>query len=323
MKILLFSSPYQYYLENLIPLSKFLKKQGHTVYASYCLKDNEEFSMLDDNKVEYSRKFLNDILKVDMVILVQSWWGRDNLIAKKCNTDGIPFYIVDHAPPIIKYTQADGTKSHLYRGNPLGPEKYFSYGPNTVKIMRDVGYKGKNIVVGSSRVEQMIANITKKKEGYVLFDTSNKMEDKKIVSKFLKFVKHNEDKQFIIREHSRSPQYFRKALQFPNVKLGNVKHEYSLFEYSDFIFSFPSSAMIVPALLDKNIYSIYDEHFCLEARRFYKQYQDCIIRLGDDKKIDVDFTSFVSDNILYNSNESTEERIYSEISKDLKRKGLI
>ena len=284
MKIFLYSSPYLYYVENLIPLAQYFIEQGHEVYGSYRLSDTgDEYSMLDNDKSKNSKVFLKGKLDVDVVILTQPWWYRDNLIAKYCNDKGIKFYIVDHAPPMIKYTQKDGKKSHLYRSDGLGARCYFAYGQATSDIMKQVGYKGNIYISGSSRIEKMILEQQDNKKGSVVFDTSNRIEDNKLLNKFIEFSQNHKDEQFFIHEHSRSPNVYRKALKYDNVSLIKNISESRLFEYSKFIYTFPSSAMLVPALLNKKMYSLYDEHFCLEAREYHKKYEQCIFSINENK----------------------------------------
>lgn len=301
MKVLLYSSPYQYYADNLIPLAKYFEEHGHDVYGSYRLSiDGDEILMLDSEK----------ITKPDVIILTQTWWYQDAEIAKSCK---IPLYVIDHAPPMMRFTQPDGKKSHLYRRDNLN-QHYISWGQTTIDIMKQVGYRGINKVLGSPRVEEVLSNIKQNKDGYVLFDTSNRMEDKSLVNGFVKFVKQHPDRQFIIQEHSRSPHYFREALRYSNVQLNTCLTEKELFEYSDFIFTFPSSAMIIPALQSKRIYGLYDKHFCLEAQTYFKKYEDCIFNLKEQGCIP-NFKRFINSNILYKREESANERIYKYITE--------
>lgn len=301
MKILLYSSPYQYYVDNLIPLAQYFEHQGHQVYGSYKLSiDGEEIPMLDTEK----------ITKPDVILLTQTWWYRDAEIAKNCK---VPLYVIDHAPPMMRFTQPDGKKSHLYRKDNLR-QHYISWGQTTVDIMKEVGYRGRNKVLGSSRVESVLDSITESREGYVLFDTSSRMEDDELVAGFVKFVKQHPDQQFIIQEHSRSSGCYRVALEYPNVKLNNDLKEHQLFAYSNFIFTFPSSAMIIPALQNKRIFGLYEKHFCLEARNYFKKYKDCIFNLKEQDVIP-NFKQFINSNILYKREESANQRIYKYITE--------
>lgn len=314
MRILFYSSPYTYYNENLEPLARYFTKLGHKVFSSFDLGSNEldSFTL---NTAKYSADFLNKKLKVDTVVLTQCWWGTDQLIAKECNIRKIKFYIIEHGAPMVRYTQSNGKKSHLYRASSLNAHRYFSYGKAGVDIMKSVGYSGKNLPIGSSKIENMLNKIKTKKKGTVLFDTSNKMDDPKLVDKFLDFVKNNTEQNFIIREHSRSPNFYRKALKYPNVVLDKGLQEHELYEYENFIFSFPSSAMLVPALLNKSISTLYDNHFCLEARAYHIKYAKYIPKLGvlSNQK----YHKFIIDNLHYNKDESATERIYKEIINSL------
>ena len=108
MKVFLYSSPYQYYADNLIPLAKYLKSQSVEVYGSFRLSENGlEMNMLCPTEfVNYSNRFLqNKLTEIDVVILTQPWWYMDCEIAAYCRKHKIMFYIVDHAPPMMRYTE--------------------------------------------------------------------------------------------------------------------------------------------------------------------------------------------------------------------------
>lgn len=309
MIIFLYSSPYYYYAENLISLAKYFKKMGHEVYGSYKLSiDGQELSMLDNTVVNYSEKYLKNKIIPDKVILTQTWWYQDAKIAKKAKEK---LYVIDHAPPMMRFTQPDGKKSHLYRKDNIR-QKYISWGKNTVNLMKEVGYDGINKVLGSSRLEYYLENIKNQKDGYVLFDTSERMEDESLIKLFLEFVKNNKEKQFIIQEHSRSSKKYRIAEKFDNVYFNKKMKEFELFEYNNFIFTFPSSAMLIPAIQNKNIYALYENHFCLEAREYFNKYNNCIFNLQTNN-MNFDFRKFISNNILYKEEQSANERIYKYI----------
>lgn len=310
MRFFLYSSPYQYYADNLIPLAKYLTENGHEVFASYRLSETgPEISMLDGMNVDYSTKFLKNQLHVNKVILVQTWWYTDQLIAIKTRKKNLDLYVIDHAPPMMRFKQPDGRLSHIYRGDDIG-QHYISWGQVTKDIMKQAGYKGKNVVLGSSRTESVLNNICKNKKGFVLYDTSARMEDKNLLSGFMKFVKNHSDDTFIIQEHSRSSKIYREVLCYNNVKLNNNLKEHELFEYSDFIFTFPSSAMLVPALKNKMMYALYDKHFCEAARNYYKQHKECIFTIKESGQ--PNYKNFIDSNILY-KDESANQRIYKYI----------
>jgi hypothetical protein len=322
MKVLLFTSPYQYYADNLIPLAKYLKTKGVDVDASYQLSpddSNLEFDMLSNQKSLVSTNFLKNEKKYDVIILTQPWWYQEVNIVDLSKRLKIPFVIVDHAPPMIRYTRRDGAMSHLYRKDLRGAHTFFAYGIETVNIMRKLGSKVNMQVVGSSRIDEMVnlAKVEKNNAGYVVFDTSNKMEDKSTVKKFLDFLKNNKNDTFIIREHSRSPKYFRKACSFLNVSIRNDLSEFELYNYSNFIYSFPSSAMIVPALLKKKIFTLYKEHECLEARRYNIKYSNIFpdLNASINQKEEFNYNTFLANNILYREDQSTNERIYKYLIK--------
>ncbi len=310
MIFFLYSSPYLYYKDNLVSLAEFLKNQGHEVYASYRLSiDGDEYSMLTEDIVSYSKDFLNNKIKPDYVILTQCWWYADQEISKLAREKNISVLIVDHAPPMIRYIEKNGKKSHQYRKNLMNAQNFYAYGQNTIDIMKKVGCKESMLAVGSARIDSMMKLIKNKKQGYVIFDTSARMEDHTILKSIEKFIQKNPDKEFIIREHSRSSKIYGK-LKYSNVSISN-ESEYLSYEYSDFIFTFPSSAMLIPALLNKNIYAVYKNHYCVEAQEFYKKYKKTFVELGQSKL--KDYSEFITNNIVYKRNEETNQRIYRSL----------
>jgi hypothetical protein len=74
--------------------------------------------------------------------------------------------------------------------------------------------------------------------------------------------------------------------------------------------------MLIPALLNKNIFALYDDHFCVEARKFYKKYSDNITDLNSSQV--QNHQMFLSKNLLYSKKESTEQRILNHILREIK-----
>lgn len=284
MRLLFYSSPYQYYWDNLEPLVSFAKIRGHEVYYKKSLKEESSLSKIYplNNKKEktYSVKDLILNKKIDAVVLTQPWWYADRAIADLCVKNRVKFYIVDHAPPIIKYSERNGKKSHIYRSRLMGSSAFFAYGQETKKIMQERGCKEKIVVTGSPRIEAMEKkyrelskrNPQKDFKSCVVFDTSHRMEDERMVDIFREKIKRLDgDWRLFVREHSRSPKFFSKNIEGISVIEGP---EEQVIHFADLVmFSFPSSAMILPAIVGKPISPLYEDHFSEDARRFYRKFR--------------------------------------------------
>lgn len=321
MKVLFYSSPYLYYAENLIPVARLFQKYGHKVYASANtnLKDlNQETDILSNQAVTYSKDFLSGNLESDIVILTQPWWYRDQEIAAKCVKSKIPFYIIDHAPPMISYSEANGKSSHLYRANLNGARAFFAYGEETKKIMRAKGCKEHIVPIGSPRIHYYLRNIVQdnnESKNILLFDTSHRMEDLKILKIYEKLKKELTDYNILIREHSRSTH------KFSNKNL-SLDPEYIAVAKSDIcIFTFPSSAMLLPALLNKKIISLYSNHFSKDAREYAVKYRNEFLNYPDMSFKEIlskqaNYSLFIQEN-LSNIHKSPAEEIMKYILKDI------
>lgn len=308
MRIFMFSSPYQYYADNLIPLAKKYRELGHDVIASYRLSDSgQEFDMITGEKVKYVEKFLAGGERYDLVFLTQTWWYDDLLISKFCKRNKIKYFVLEHATPMMQYTQKDGTKSHLYRAHDSGAKCYFSFGPKNIEVMKKIGYQGVNLAIGSPRIEGMINEAPmEEEEGTVIFDTSERMEDQNTINIVENYIRKNPTRKFIIRPHSRSSGLYNEIGLSSNIKVFTGP-EKDLLKYNKFIYTFPSSSMLAPALLGKNIYSAYYQHYCKEARDFHTKYADTIPMLG--KESEKNYNKFIEDHLVYSEEQSTVDRI--------------
>jgi hypothetical protein len=298
MKILFYSSPYQYYLENLTPLVEAAKERGHKVYTRFALKEEKNIrKLLPDGEETHTIHDLIEKRMVDAVVLVQPWWYADKEVAGACNKYNVPFYIVDHAPPMMPYTEASGKKSHLYRARLYNARAFFAYGAATKQVMRKRGCKEKIVVTGSPRVEAMLERykgFEQKKDfkAFVLYDTSHRMEDKSLIKEVNKLRKDlGADWQIFIKRHARSPDNFRKISG-----IGSLEGpEEQIVFFADMVgFTFPSSAMILPAIVDKDMVALYDKHYCTEAVGYFRKYQEAIPnRKG--KRVST-YKEFITDN---------------------------
>lgn len=259
-KAFFYSSPYQYYADNLIPLAKYFREKGWATEEIYRL-DNKKFDGSD---------ILKRIKKSDVVFLVQSWWYFDAEIAAYCVKYKVPFYIVDHAPIVIKYIDRAGKKSHLYRANLCGAQAIFVAGESTKRVMREVGCKEKVHIVGSTRFDEMSSLYKRnEKKNFVLFDTSAKMEDKSCLEVIRKFAEEHQDEyHFVLREHSRSSKLYREL----GFELDHSPEIESLNSAAACGFTFPSSAMAIPLEKGMPIAMFYAEHFSEDVMAYRKRY---------------------------------------------------
>lgn len=313
MKILMYSSPYRYYYENIEPLAEHAEERGHTVYKRFSLVAEKNIKKITVDSGEN----IHDLIanrKIDCVVLVQPWWYGDKEIAGACNKYKVPFYIVDHAPPMMTYTEENGKKSHLYRANLFNARAFFAYGEATKHVMRKRGCKEKIVITGSPRIEAMLRSykILKKEKdfkSFILYDTSHRMEDESLIKEFNRLRKQlGEDWNFFVKRHSRSPDYFSKI---PGVGTLEGPEEQIVYFADAVGFTFPSSAMIFPALVNKDMYALYRKHSCREARGYCLKYIDSIPIRGGIRK--ADYGEFIKDN--YHTAGSPTEEILKYIEK--------
>ena len=330
MRLLFYSSPYEYYADNLRPLVRKAMEAGDDVFGSYSLELTDKLDKIKE--IPYTNEsqtpmadFLNGKIKVDAVVITQPWWYADKMIAEKAKSKKIPFYIVDHAPPMFRYTEANGKKSHQYRRNLNGTKAFFAYGKETISIMKGVGCRDKMVAMGSPRIEDMISRVEayEKEENIVIFDTSHRMEDKnvaKMTAKLAEDLAGRHNKKIYLREHSRSPKMVRKALS--NFKLVNDWDEAEVSARSGiFLFTLPSSAMLLPASLDKHIIGTYGNHFSAAAKVYsHRHREDIFIFKGKMNGVEKyiksypSYGKFLSNNLKrYNERNSASNAILSYI----------
>lgn len=328
MRILFYSSPYDYYFQNLEPVAKLAIEQGHEVFWASSEQHTEDIKKAKikyhHGEKDFINKFLDKKLKVHCVILTQPWWYIDRKIAERCNKLNIPFYIIDHAPPMIAYTEKENRLSHLYRKSLNGAKAFFAYGQKTKEIMELRGCTEKIVPIGSPRINDLESRSKQYKNESkiaVIYDTSNRMEDQSMVTEFLKIKKSlSNDWQFLIRQHSRSPGFFNELTkQHDNIKISDKKEEELAGIASLGIFTFPSSAMILLAKKNVPMLALYHNHFCSEAREYAQLYRK-IISLSPDFNIkNSDYSRFLRENLFdYENNHQSAHKILKFIVKDLK-----
>lgn len=273
------------------------------------------------------KDFLSGKLRVDAVVLVQPWWYADRLLAAHCVKHKVPFFIVDHAPPMFRYTESNGKKSHQYRKNLCGAETFFAYGKVTEKIMRGVGAKSSITVSGSPRIEDAAdrVSIYEPDAGIVIYDTSHRMEDSRVsalTAKLAMDLQNRTGKQIYLREHSRSPQKVRGCLK--SYILANKMDEAELVAKTDLVLTtLPSSALLLPALFNRHIIGTYGIHECAEVRHYAKIYeQDIFIFRGKMKDVEnflksnPNYSKFLGQNLKRHSRGlSSADYILSEIRR--------
>ena len=311
MKIFCYTSPYEYYLDNIIPLIFAAKKRGHSVKASFSKEHTHILSKCNEipiaSKDRVLKAFFRKAYRPDVVILTQSWWYVDKEIARFCIKNGINFYIVDHAAPMTRFVEKNGKKSHLYRANTNGASAFFAYGRETQKIMSGVGCRDKVVVSGSPRIENQL-EIAKKNcnnNKIVIYDTSHRMECEVAVKNSIKIAKtlsssYNLD--IFVRQHSRSPGLVAKKIGTNRV----IDSEIEAAADSEFcIFTFPSSSMILPALLEKKLIAAYDVHYSGSIRKYYKKYMNEIFN-HNNYAGNIQYNNFIKSNLKIPKDGSAE-----------------
>lgn len=315
MNLLFYSSPYKYYMENLIPLAEYAEERGHKVYQKFSLSEEKNIRTVSPDGEDRTIHDLLATREIDAAVLVQPWWYLDKEIAGACNKYRIPFYIVDHAPPMMTYTEENGKKSHLYRANLLGAKAFFAYGNATKQVMRKRGCRENIVITGSPRIERMEENYKalsqdKDFKAFVLYDTSHRMEDKSLIKEVNRLRKDlGPEWEFFVKRHSRSPKVFDKI---PGIGTLDGPEEQIVY-FADMVgFTFPSSAMLLPALVGKDMLALYGKHFCKEAGVYYKKYHESIPRRIGNKK--TDYREFIADN--YCTKGSPKDIIIRYIEKN-------
>ncbi len=342
MKIFLYSSPYKYYRDNLLPLGKRFQELGHDVYMSHSYKKDSSLKNLVETidihgataSSGYVKKFLKGDFNPDVVILTQAWWFLEDSIVKMCNQRNIPFYILDHAAPILAYSEKSGKKSHLYRNNTCGAKSHIVWGSNSYQIMKDRGCKSKMHILGSPRVEDFIfkksdkkIKAVRKKYGdkiAVIYNTNDKMKNKdakfnfKKVGLFLKSIGYT----VIIKPHVRSTYNQKKLKDF--VVFKDKRLEEQLIHASDLmLFTYPSSVMIFGAVAHKPIISLYGDHWCDSARFFSSKYSDIFLDLKSVNQIipyvnqNNSYDYFIDENLKFSKKEKSVDRIIKFIINDI------
>jgi hypothetical protein len=311
MNVFMYSSPYQYYVDNLLPIYFDAIASGHKAYGAYRLSEAGHVFSFDGGENNYLKLFYNRELKVDAVILVQAWWYEELEIIKFCKKNKIPFYIVDHAAPMFTFAEPSGKKSHMYRADCNGARIFFAYGQATVDVMRKRGSTANIKIVGSPRVELDVKRINSTNPGAAIFDTSARMDDKNIAKSFSEFFKEKED--VVIRKHSRSAGNY-DYLVGDKIKI-SANDEFEDLKRQELYFSFPSSAMITAALAGRDFYALYKNHWSQHTRNYFAEYKDAIPAPGQRRK---SIYSYIVYNILYNQ-EKASTRILDQISYDIKK----
>lgn len=291
-----FSSPHLYYMENLSPISYYLEKNGHNVYQSFystrsTSPEHQEYVVRGGSN-NLLKKFFEEKIKVDAVILTQCWWLYERKIVSECAKRNIPYFIVEHAPQMLLYDK----KRARYRSSIRGAKAHYMWGTLSKKIMIKSGCSD-NLPIGGSPRLDLINNIgnsnyIKKKYGkkiISLYTTSNVMSPDYLplqLENIQKWAGLN-DYSVVIKKHPRFS--INKALS-SSIDKNIVK----VFEETDFesnihlinasnivAFSFPGSMMIPAAVLGKKIVSLYGKSSNPEVKKYANSYQASIFNYID------------------------------------------
>ncbi len=341
MKVFLYSSPYRYYKNNLLPLAKRFEELGHDVYMSHSykktslIKDSAEVIDIAGKESQDGliKNFLLNNFKPDVIILTQAWWFLEDKIVKKCKQSGIPFYLLDHAAPVTKYSEKSGGKSHLYRNNLRGARAHIVWGRESIDIMKGRGCKEPMFALGSPRVEEFLKKHNSKKilslrKKYgdniaVFYDTNNKMFDKGVNNKleeaafFLKKAGYS----VLLKPHARSNIRGSKLENIVIFKDKRLEDEL-IHASSVMLFTFPSSVMIFGAMAKKPIVCLYGDHWSSDAKKFSKRYSSIFLKPSSINEIipyinqKTNYREFINKNLVFSKNKSACDRIINFIIDD-------
>jgi hypothetical protein len=271
--------------------------------------------------------FFQNKKKYDFIILTQAWWYMERKIINHCKKNSIPFYIVDHAPIMSVYNDPFDKKSHLYRSNLNGAKAFFAYGKCTEDIMRQRGCRERIVSIGSPRFEHLVRkiNVKKSKENLaIIYDTSARMDDLNVIN-LIKNIQKVSDINFYVKEHSRSKHNYNFIYKKNLNKYINQENEIHLLEKSKFCFyTFPSSTMIVAAMVGVHMVSGYNNHFDDSIKKYSKKYKDIIFEYNNnylklEKFLDTkpDYSNFIKYNLEVDKIPA-EENIINYILGDFK-----
>lgn len=271
MNVMLFCSPWEYYLENLTPIAEYLISIGHSVNMSYFLsrkKDIKAKEVILHSTFNGSiyKKFINGDYQPDAVILTQCWWEFEREVVNKCNERNIPFFLLEHAPQMVLYNK----RTSKYRGDLKGAVHHFMWGDASKSIMQSINPKMSLPVVGSPRMDEAFKKSEMNKkylDSVVFYTTSSTYSSKDIFEKISKISDKCSDigKRLVIKMHPRFNISLKSNIQLKNYinsqnieLIGNIKTRESfdimMSSYAH-IYDFPSSLMCASAYYKKPMYS--------------------------------------------------------------------
>jgi len=320
MNIMLFCSPWQYYLENLKPISEHLIRIGHSVNMSYFLsrKNNikaKEIILHSTFDGSIYKKFINGDYKPDAVILTQCWWEFEREVVSKCNERNIPFFLLEHAPQMVLYNK----RASRYRGDVKGAIHHFMWGETSRSIMQSMNHKMSLPVVGSPRMDEAFrkSEINKKySDSVVFYTTSSPYSSKDIFEKIYEVNNKcfNLGKRLVIKMHPRFNLSLKSNARLKNYidsekieVIGNIKTKKSfdimMSSYAH-IYDFPSSLMCASAYYEKPIYSSFYNSEISPISIYSKSFQN-IKDLGKSDTINYS-KNFLEKNLKINNFNSSK-----------------
>lgn len=326
MNILLFCSPHYYYVDNLKPLAKSFSIDHNVFFSSINIEKTEKVHVNNIGRELSIYDFLNKKVNFDFVILTQSWWLLDKVVANFCKNNNIPFYIVEHAPQMLWY------KNVPYRSSLNGARAHFMWGKNSAKIMRKCGCKSDLPIVGAPRLEPLLhseKNNYNSSERFAIYTTSQAMMPDNFLKKFIliqKYCENNNIKLFL-KNHVKFDintikRYLNKDITRVYKNINTKKDIEFISSLNKLFFCFPSSVMIPSLYLKKDCYSLYGDHKNKYIANYSNKYKSILpvvnYNLKDAfnaKKDSKARDNWINNNLLYkeSSFELIKKHIYGDI----------
>ena len=326
LNVFLFSSPWKYYMENIMPLADVFSNMGHKVVMSYFLnrvnKDSNEIFHIKQNIGGY-QDMVSGKYTPDLVILTQPWWEYEKNIVKICKEKSIPFFVLEHSPQMLIYNQ----KASNYRKNIMGAKAHIMWGEESFNIMKKLGANAELPILGSPRIEWALKKSKDvNKENLVVIYTTSWVYTSDNFFENIKNVHMMTKKKGWKLEIQAHPRFHKNNEAFRYISENKIPFHQNtstidsihLMKRSKInIYDFPSSVMPISCLFQNDIYCTYSNSNIKEIREYSKSHNSFI---KDLSKLDIKYknenlhekNNFLKKNLSIDKKDSSK-RIYEYI----------
>lgn len=330
LNIFLFSSPWKYYMENLMPVADEFSSRGHAVVMSYYLnrtnKNSKEIFHIKQNIGGY-KELMSGAYTPDVVILTQPWWEYEKNVVKVCKDKEIPFFVLEHSPQMLIYNK----KASNYRKDIMGAKAHIMWGEESFNIMKELGANTDLPILGSPRIEWAIENCKNvEKENLAVVYTTSWVYTSDDFLKKIKDIHIMTKKEGWKLEVQAHPRFHKNNDAFKYIYENKIPFHQgistidsiSLLKRSKInIYDFPSSIMPLSCLLQNDMYSMYHNNSIKEIRE-YASNHDSFVKNISKLNIEYENKNFLEKNNFMKKNISIEEnpsskRIYDYIMSSL------